>query len=336
MFLDRAVIEVVAGHGGNGCVSFRREKYVPRGGPNGGDGGRGADVWMEVDAQLATLRDFRYQRRFRGARGEPGQGSDKTGASGEDLVIRVPAGTTVVDDGSGAVLADLTQPGQRVRIARGGRGGRGNAAFATSTNRAPRRFEEGEPGEEVRVRLELRLIADVGLVGFPNAGKSTLLSRISEARPKIGDYPFTTLSPNLGVVSLDGFRQLVVADIPGILEGAHRGKGLGLEFLRHVERTRVLVFLLDLTSEDPGADLETLRAELREFGHGLASRSHVIALNKADLYPEPPPPPPALAGRPGVHVISAVRGDGIAPLLEDAWRLVQASREADVDAAREE
>lgn len=330
MFLDHAIIEISAGDGGRGCMSFRRERYVPKGGPNGGDGGRGADVWLVVDPQLGTLRDFRYQRRFQGPRGAHGQGSDKTGAAGEDLFIGVPPGTMVLDEDTGELLADLTEDNQRVLLAQGGKGGRGNAKFATATNRAPRRFEEGWPGEQRRVRLELKLIADVGLVGFPNAGKSTLLARISEARPKIGDYPFTTLTPNLGVVSLSQYRQLVVADIPGILEGAHQGKGLGLEFLRHIERTRVLVFLIDLTSEDPADDLAKLRRELSEFGHGLATRRSLVALNKADLFPEVPEIPAEIAQHENVRILSGVRGDGVEELLEDAWKLVQETRAEDV------
>lgn len=328
MFLDRAVIQVSAGDGGKGCVAFRREKYIPKGGPNGGDGGDGADVVFVVDPRQGTLRDFRYKRHFRAPKGAPGQGWDKTGAAGETLRIGVPAGTTLYNDETGEVLADLTHEGQEVCVARGGMGGRGNARFKTSTNQAPRRADPGTPGEELRIRLELRLIADVGLVGFPNAGKSTLLSRISAARPKIADYPFTTLTPNLGVVELGEYRSLVVADIPGLLEGAHQGKGLGLEFLRHIERTRVLIFLLDLSAEDPAADLATLRNELREFGHGLPQREHIVALNKADLFPEAAVPE-SLRAEPGVRVISAVRGDGVPELLEDAWKLVRASADAE-------
>ncbi len=322
MFLDRAVIDVAAGDGGRGCMSFRREKYVPKGGPDGGDGGKGGDVWMVVDPRQATLRDFRYKRHFRATRGAHGQGSDKTGADGEDLEIGVPAGTLVVEEESGEVIADLTEAGQRFCVARGGIGGRGNARFATARNRAPRRVEDGRPGEQRRLRLELKLIADVGLVGFPNAGKSTLLSRVSEARPKIGAYPFTTLTPNLGVVNLSDFRQFIVADIPGILEGAHHGKGLGLEFLRHIERTRVLVFLLDLTSEDPGSDLATLRHELSEFGARLADRPALVALNKADVF-ETPPVPDSLRDRDDVRVISAVTGRGVDDLLEAVWQLLR-------------
>jgi GTP-binding protein len=328
MFLDRATIEVVAGAGGRGCVSFRREKFVPRGGPDGGDGGSGGSVWLVVDERRATLRDFRYKRLFRADRGDHGQGSDKTGASAADLRVPVPPGTVVYESETGDVLADLTEPGQRFLAARGGRGGRGNARFATSTNRAPRRYEEGAEGERRKLRLELKLIADVGLVGFPNVGKSTFLARVSDARPKIADYPFTTLSPHLGVVGLPDFRQFVLADLPGILEGAHLGKGLGLQFLRHIERTRVLLYLLDLGAEDPAGDLAKLRAELTSYGHGLASRPHLVALNKADLF-ERASAPASLRDRDDVYVVSAVRGDGVDELLEAVWRRLEAARRED-------
>jgi GTP-binding protein len=321
MFLDRAVITATAGGGGNGCLSFRREKYVPRGGPNGGDGGDGGDVWLVVDERKSTLRDFRYRREFRGNRGVHGQGSDKHGRRGEPVEVPVPPGTVVHDFETDEVLADLKRPGERWRIARGGRGGRGNARFVTSTNRAPRRVEEGKPGETRKVRLELKLLADVGLVGFPNAGKSTFLSRVSEARPKIADYPFTTLSPNLGVVPVGEFRQFVLADIPGILEGAHEGKGLGLEFLRHVERTRVLLFLVDLGDPDPAARLAELREELRQHGRGLEDRPYRVVLTKADTVPEPRPPA-SLADRDDVRVVSSVRGDGVTDLLVEVRDLL--------------
>ncbi len=316
MFLDRAAITVTAGRGGDGCVSFRREKHVPRGGPDGGDGGDGGDVWLVVDPRRITLRDFRYRREFRGNRGRHGEGSDRTGRGGAALEIPVPAGTVVYDFETDEMLADLREPGQRYRVAKGGMGGRGNARFKTSTNRAPRRREEGQPGETRKVRLELKLIADVGLVGFPNAGKSTLLSRVSEARPKIADYPFTTLSPNLGVVHLEGFRQFVLADIPGILEGAHRGKGLGLEFLRHIERTRILLFLIDLTEPEPALQVQKLREELRRHGRGLSERPSLVVLNKADVF-ETVEIPPDLSGREDVRVISAVRGDGVDSLMSE-------------------
>jgi len=331
MFLDRAIIDVTGGHGGNGCLSFRREKYVPKGGPDGGDGGRGGDVFLVVDPRYATLRDFRYKRSFRGERGGNGQGRNKTGLSGVDLEIPVPRGTVVHDAETDDVLADLTRVGQRYLVAQGGFGGRGNARFATSVNRAPRRVEEGKPGGERRIRLELKLIADVGLVGFPNAGKSTMLSRVTEARPKIGDYPFTTLSPNLGVVNLSDDRSFVIADIPGILEGAHEGKGLGLQFLRHVERTRLLLFLIDVTTEDAAAEFTTLREELRLHGRGLVDRPYLVVLTKADLVPDAAVPA-SLAGRNDVRVISAVSGAGVDPLLDEVYGLVASLRKADADA----
>ena len=286
MFVDEVEIHVRAGDGGRGCVSFRREKYVPRGGPNGGDGGRGGSVILEADEGLGTLLDFRYRRHYAAPRGGHGEGSDRHGASGEDLVLRVPVGTTVREPQAGVLLGDLIVNGEHLEVARGGRGGRGNARFATSTNRAPRRADPGEAGEERTLRLELRLLADVGVVGFPNAGKSTLVSRLSAARPKIADYPFTTLVPTLGLVRLDEGRSFVIADVPGLIPGAAEGKGLGLRFLRHLERTRLLVHLLDLdpaTGRDPVEDWKTIQAELRAYSPELAARPQVIAANKIDL-----------------------------------------------------
>ena len=286
MFVDEVEIQVKAGDGGRGCVSFRREKYVPRGGPNGGDGGRGGSVIIEADENLGTLLDFRYRRHYTAPRGGHGEGSDRHGASGEDRVLRVPVGTTVRDRETGLVLGDLTHHGERLDVARGGRGGRGNARFATSTHQAPRRADPGEAGEERALRLELRLLADVGVVGFPNAGKSTLVSRLSAARPKIADYPFTTLVPALGLVRLDEERSFVIADVPGLIPGAAEGKGLGLRFLRHLERTRFLVHLLDLdptTGRDPVDDWRTIQAELETYSPELAARPQLIAANKTDL-----------------------------------------------------
>lgn len=322
MFLDRADVEVIAGDGGKGCVSFRREKYVPFGGPDGGDGGKGGDVVLVVDDRRITLQDFRYRHTFKGERGQHGQGSGRTGRSGEDVHIPVPPGTLVYDAETNELLADMTRSDQTLVIALGGRGGRGNQRFTTSTNRAPRKFEEGSPGETRKIRLELKLIADVGLVGFPNAGKSTLLSVISEARPKIADYPFTTLTPNLGVVHLSDHRELVVADIPGILEGAHMGKGLGLEFLRHIERTRVLLFLVDLSSEDPPGDFEKLRTELRLYGEGLSERPFRIALTKADLF-ETAQIPAGFGNEKRVRLLSSVSGAGVPELLEELYTLTR-------------
>ena len=286
MFVDEVEIHVRAGDGGRGCISFRREKYVPRGGPNGGDGGRGGSVIVEADEGLGTLLDFRYRRHYTAQRGGHGEGSDRHGASGDDLVLRVPVGTTIHEPHAGVLLGDLTANGERLEVARGGRGGRGNARFATSTNRAPRRADPGEAGEERTLRLELRLLADVGVVGFPNAGKSTLVSRLSAARPKIADSPFTTLVPTLGLVRLDEEQSFVIADVPGLIPGASEGKGLGLRFLRHLERTRLLVHLLDLdpaTGRDPVEDWKTIQAELREYSPELAARPQLIAANKIDL-----------------------------------------------------
>jgi GTP-binding protein len=289
-FVDEAIIEVVAGDGGDGCVGFRREKYVPRGGPDGGDGGRGGDVVLIADRNLATLRDHRYQREFRAGRGEPGGGNRRSGANGEDVVIRVPVGTAVLDADAppdAEPLCDLAEPGQRFVAARGGRGGFGNARFATPTRQTPDFAKPGLPGERARLRLSLKLLADVGLVGLPNAGKSTLLARVSAARPKVAAYPFTTLVPCLGVAESGG-RRFVVADIPGLIEGASGGAGLGDRFLRHVERTRVLVHLIDagtalLEGRDPLADYDTVRAELAAYGADLARRPELVALNKVDL-----------------------------------------------------
>jgi GTP-binding protein len=286
VFVDEVEIQVRAGDGGRGCVSFRREKFVPRGGPDGGDGGRGGSVILEADEGLGTLLDFRYKRHYTARRGGHGEGSDRHGKNGPDLVLRVPVGTTVRDRDTGLLLGDLTADGERLDVARGGRGGRGNARFATSTHRAPRHAEPGEAGEERGLRLELRLLADVGVVGFPNAGKSTLVARLSAARPKIADYPFTTLVPTLGLVRLDEDRSFVIADVPGLIPGAAEGKGLGLRFLRHLERTRLLVHLLDLdpaTGRDPVEDWQTIQAELEAYSPGLAARPQLVAANKTDL-----------------------------------------------------
>lgn len=283
MFYDQAEIYVKAGDGGDGCVAFRREKFVPYGGPAGGDGGRGGDVLLTVDPHLNTLYRFSKRRRFLAKRGQHGRGKNQHGATGEVVRIAVPPGTVVYDADSGDLLGDLTEVGQELVIARGGRGGKGNARFATSTNQAPRIAEHGEPGDERNLRLELKLLADVGLVGLPNAGKSTLLAAVTAARPKIAPYPFTTLQPNLGVVVLDPETEFVMADIPGLIEGASQGKGLGHEFLRHIERTRVLIHLLDGLSADPLADFDVINGELAAFGHGLAEKPQLAVLNKLDV-----------------------------------------------------
>lgn len=286
VFVDEAVIYVKGGDGGNGAVSFRREKFVPRGGPDGGDGGRGGHVILEASKSVKTLVDFHYKRHYKAERGQHGRGKRQKGRSGRDLVLKVPVGTVVYDADTGEVLADLAEEGQRVVVARGGRGGRGNAHFATPWRQAPRFAEKGEPGEERRIRLELKLLADVGIVGFPNVGKSTLISRISAAKPKIADYPFTTLVPNLGVVRVDEFRSFVVADLPGLIEGAHKGAGLGHQFLRHIERCKLLLHMVDCArpyTGDPVSDFEVISEELRLYNERLSKLPQVIAANKCDL-----------------------------------------------------
>jgi GTP-binding protein len=342
MFVDEVEIQVAAGDGGRGCVSFRREKYVPRGGPNGGDGGHGGSVHLAVDPNLNTLVNFRFHPEFRAERGAHGQGSNRTGRRGRDLRLTVPTGTVVheLTPEGPVLLGDLSSSDEELTVARGGKGGWGNAKFATATNRAPRRAEPGLPGEVKRLRLTLKLIADVGLVGFPNAGKSTLISRISAARPKIADYPFTTLVPHLGVVALSDDRSFVVADVPGLIEGAHAGVGLGHQFLRHIERTRVLVHLVDVSSlsaRDPVGDFDIIRGELarfpdaqaREAGRGdltLADKPQIVAANKVDALDDPDRLTRLRAhvtrlGLP-FHEISAVTGAGLPALLEAMWAYV--------------
>jgi GTP-binding protein len=330
MFVDEAEIEVVSGDGGDGCVSFRREKYVPRGGPDGGDGGKGGDVILTADPNLSTLLEFRHARRFEAARGEHGQGGQKTGRSGQDRVVRVPVGTIVMDLDRNETIADLTDEEARIVVARGGRGGRGNTRFKSATNRAPRRADPGRAGESRRLRLTLKLVADVGLVGLPNAGKSTLLSRISRARPKIADYPFTTLEPHLGIVDAGDWRSMVVADIPGIVEGAHRGKGLGLRFLRHIERTRVLAFLIDSTGPDPGATYRILREELAAFSPALLAKPCVCVYTKIDLLEAGTPLSP-VSGLETVG-ISAIRGQGLGELIARLFGRVQAAKAVEREA----
>jgi GTP-binding protein len=283
LMYDVATITVKAGRGGDGAMSFRREAYVPRGGPDGGNGGRGGDVILVVNPHLNTLAHFQHRRRFEAEDGRNGGGQNKTGRSGKPKYVEVPPGTVVRDAETGRVLGDLTRPGQQLVVARGGRGGRGNAMFATPTNQAPQIAENGEPGERRTLALELKLIADIGIVGLPNAGKSTLLAALTAARPKIADYPFTTLRPNLGVAHLDDERTVVLADIPGLIEGASQGVGLGLEFLRHIERTRVLIHLIDGLSDDPLRDYQTVNREMAAFGHGLSDKPQIVAMTKMDL-----------------------------------------------------
>ena len=286
MFLDIATINLKAGHGGPGCVSTRKEKYVPRGGPDGGNGGRGGSVWFEADDSMSTLLDFRYRRNYKAAAGRQGGGQRKSGADGDDVVVRVPCGTTLIHE-NGEVIGDLTESGQRLLVARGGVGGKGNWEFRNPRNQTPMHAQPGREGESLQIRLELKLIADIGLVGEPNAGKSTLLSVITAARPKVADYPFTTLVPNLGIVDLGDFDSCTVADIPGLIEGAAEGKGLGHEFLRHVERTRALLLLVDPTLESPARALDMLRDELARHGGRLVDLPFAVVVTKSDLQDEP-------------------------------------------------
>ncbi len=323
MFIDQATISVKAGKGGNGTISFRREKFIPKGGPDGGNGGSGGSIILRADRQLTTLMDFRYKRSYQADNGHAGMASNKTGKSAEDIVVRVPTGTLVKDAESDAVYVDLIKDNEEFIIAQGGKGGRGNAEFATPTNQAPRKATPGIPGDERMIQLELKLLADVGLVGFPNAGKSTLISRISAAKPKIADYPFTTLIPNLGIVRYQEYKSFVVADMPGLIEGAHAGKGLGIEFLKHIERTRVLVFLIECTSEDPKEQYKTLLNELELFNEEMLEKPQVIALTKMDLADDAARKVIAkLKFKKGIDVvpISSVAGEGVHLLLDAIWK----------------
>jgi len=340
MFVDEIDIFVKGGDGGAGCISFRREKFVPRGGPDGGDGGDGGSVYLEADPALTTLLDFRYQRHYHAERGQHGEGSNRHGAGGEDLVVRVPLGTVVTERDGGAKIGDLTVPGERVLVVAGARGGRGNARFSSSTNRAPRRADQGRFGPERWLHLELKLLADVGVIGFPNAGKSTLVSRVSAAKPKIGDYPFTTLQPTLGIARVDGERTFVIADLPGLIPGASEGRGLGHQFLRHTERTRLLLHVLDLdpaSGREPLEDLAVIDAELAAYSAELAARPQLVVANKTDVADGDPAAAAALeriqrhclaTDRP-FHAISAVTGRGLGELLHDV-----ADRLADLPWAR--
>ncbi|MBW2646059.1 MAG: GTPase ObgE [Deltaproteobacteria bacterium] len=332
-FIDEAVILVQAGSGGNGCVSFRREKYIPRGGPDGGDGGKGGDVILKATSQLRTLSHFHFKQQFKAPHGTHGQGKNRTGKNGKDLIVKVPVGTLVKDLEGGALLQDLTRDNESVVVAQGVRGGKGNKHFASSTNRAPRFAQKGSPGESIALKLELKLLADIGIIGFPNAGKSTLISKISSARPKISDYPFTTLIPNLGVVELDPYPPFVVADIPGLIEGAHTGVGLGTRFLRHVERTLLLVHMIDLTSlesDDILKSYHSINTELEHFNSTLSQKPQVVVLNKKD---QPGTEKAALLFQeairdtnPDVWVISALTGEGVSPLKEHLARLLEKYR----------
>jgi GTP-binding protein len=340
MFVDEVEIRIAAGDGGRGCIAFRREKYVPRGGPSGGDGGNGGSVFVQATPHVNTLVGYRFHPDFKARRGQHGMGSNCHGANGADLTLDVPIGTVILelpeDGGEPVPLADLTAAGQRARVAAGGLGGRGNARFVSSTNRAPRRADPGIPGEVKRLRLQLKLLADVGLVGFPNAGKSTLIARVSAARPKIANYPFTTLTPHLGVVSLSDDRSFVVADVPGLIEGAHRGLGLGHQFLRHLERTRLLVHVIDVSGEtgrDPVQDVDTIRRELELYRPEFADRPQIAAANKMDAVADP-----AEVDRLEAHLraqsiplfrVSAVSGAGVDALLEAMWASLAREEQAE-------
>jgi GTP-binding protein len=331
MFIDEAQIQVVAGDGGHGCLSFRREKYIPKGGPDGGDGGRGGYVYFQAVDNLDTLIDFAGKHHWKAQNGQPGSGNNKHGANGRDLIIKVPPGTLIYDTDLDLLLKDMNEVGLKVCVCRGGKGGRGNKAFATSTNQTPRNAEAGKKGQERNIRLELKLIADVGLVGMPNAGKSTLISRCSAARPKIADYPFTTIEPVLGIVELTGFRRFVMADIPGLIEGAHSGAGLGDKFLKHIERTAILAHVLDIMpadGSDPVENYNAIRRELERYSRALAKKQEVIVANKIDLDPD---------GKiiedlrkklnKEIHPISAVTGSGIKELSQLLWQKVKELKE---------
>ncbi len=319
-FVDYVQITVVAGHGGDGCVAFRREKFVPKGGPAGGNGGNGGSVIFKVDIQLHTLQDIRYHRIYKAKRGRHGEGSLRHGKNGEDIIVHVPAGTIVKDRISGEILADLQLDGEAIVVARGGWGGRGNAKFVSATHQAPREFEYGKDGQERDLELELKVLADVGLVGFPNAGKSTLLSRVSRAKPKIADYPFTTLTPNLGIVKSGEYTSFVMADIPGLIEGAHEGKGLGTQFLKHVERCSVLLFLVDANDEDPSESYRLLYEEINKFSPNLLKRKRLLAITKMD----------SIAGVPkmatfepiDIFPISSVSGEGMEALMQVLAKII--------------
>lgn len=327
MFIDEAKIYVKAGDGGSGCISFRREKYIPKGGPDGGDGGKGGDVYFHAVENLDTLIDFVGKHHWHARNGQPGSGKNKHGSDGRDLIIPVPPGTIIYDTDTELLLKDLDKVGMKVRVCRSGRGGKGNKAFATSTNQAPRYAEPGKKGQERNLRLELKLIADVGLVGMPNAGKSTLISRCSAARPKIADYPFTTIEPVLGIVELSDYRRFVMADIPGIIEGAHKGAGLGLEFLRHIERTRTIVHILDIMPVDGSEPIENykvIRRELEKYSKALAKKPEIIVANKIDLNPDGEVIKKLKKKlRKKIYPISAVTGTGVKDLCELLWEKVK-------------
>jgi GTP-binding protein len=335
MFIDQAKIFVKSGKGGKGMVSFRHEKYVPKGGPDGGTGGKGGDVIFKSNRHLNTLMDFRYKRIYKAQDGEGGMSSNKTGKDGKDIIIQVPIGTLIKNSDAGEVIVDLVHHGDEVIIAKGGRGGKGNAEFATPTNQAPRHSQPGEKGEELNLELELKLIADVGLVGFPNAGKSTLISVISAAKPKIADYPFTTLIPNLGIVRYGEEKSFVVADMPGLIEGAHKGKGLGIQFLRHIERTRVLAYLIDCTEDNPKKTFETLVNEIKLFNKEMLKKPQIVVITKMDIADEATEKKIKKITFPktkvkATHYISAVSNKGLEDLAGDLWKILNKARNREV------
>ena len=330
MFIDRVVVKVKAGDGGSGITSFRREKFVPMGGPDGGDGGRGGDIIIVGDSNLSTLLDYTYRDSWTAPSGDHGSGSNRSGRSGLDVVMPVPVGTVIKDSETMELLGEVLESGERIVVAQGGRGGKGNSYFASATHQSPREYQPGEDGQSRTLELELKLIADVGLVGQPNAGKSTLLSVISAAHPKIGDYPFTTLTPNLGVVQLSDGRTFVVADLPGIIEGAHEGRGLGLQFLRHIERTRVLAFLIPIDAMDWQAEYDQLRGEVEAYSTELADKPHCVVFTKMDLLGDDTPPPIEAPDAFAVLAISAAAREGLDPLLAAWWSRLLDMKKASV------
>lgn len=344
MFIDRVKVTLMSGRGGNGCVSFRREKGVPRGGPDGGRGGNGGNIYLVSDENITSLSYFRYHPVIKAEKGSHGEGKNRRGKNGDDVTLPVPVGTIVKEEGKEKVLFDFTKPGQKYPAARGGKGGRGNASFASPTHQAPREFREGGPGETAELILELKLIADVGLVGFPNAGKSTLISRISSAKPLIADYPFTTLKPNLGVVDSGEFESLVVADIPGLIGGAHKGRGLGIRFLKHVERTKILVHIVDMspyTGRNPVEDVQTVMEELEKYNPDLARRKQILTANKVDLLEDSMSRLEALEIKAREHgfpfiPISALRGDGLQKLKGEMFRMLKEAEQEEKKKETEE
>lgn len=329
MFIDSAKIYIRSGKGGDGIIHWRREKFIPKGGPDGGNGGVGGDVIFRADKQINTLLDFRYKKKFIAKDGNVGEGSNKEGRSAEPIVIKIPVGTLIRNAETGELIADITEDGQELVIAKGGRGGKGNWVFRSPTNQAPRVCTPGQPGQEYHLELEMKLLADIGLVGFPNAGKSTLISTISAAKPKIADYPFTTLVPNLGMVYFQEGKSFVVADIPGLIEGAHEGKGLGIQFLKHIERTKALLYLVDCTSEDIKKDLKVLKNELKQFSIDLPKKRSIIAITKLDIADDATKKAIKKLKFPKttiVHYISAATNDGIADLVESMWKMVVKGR----------